>query len=37
MSLRNKLLDSIHEADLQEMVNNQVREAKTVEYKHVTE
>lgn len=33
MSYRNKLLDSIQEADLQELVDYQVREAKTVEYK----
>lgn len=33
MSLRNKQLDSITEADLQELVSNKVREVKTVEYK----
>jgi len=31
--LRNKLLDSIQEADLQELVYNRVREIKSVEYK----
>lgn len=33
MSLRNKQLDSITEADLQALVSNKVREVKTVEYK----
>jgi hypothetical protein len=31
--LRNKRLDSVSEADLQELVDNNVREVKTVEYK----
>jgi hypothetical protein len=33
MSLRNKQLSLITEADLQELVNNHVREVKTIEYK----
>ena len=33
MSLKNKLLHSIQEADLQELVDNNVREVKSIEYK----
>ncbi len=33
MSLTNKTLDNLTEADLQSLVNNQTRESKTIEYK----